>query len=98
MEEVVCSVSETVSGTKKKYQRPGLEQIFEMARRGEITEVPSLELSRLGRNAMDARNIILDLAALGVCTPIVNKNLRSLDKHRKKDSIAVMILGILYCP
>lgn len=93
--EVVYTVSETVSGTKKKFQRPGLEQIFEMARRGEITEVLSLELSRLGRNAMDVRNIILDLVELGVCTHIVNKNLRSLDKHQKKDSITVMILGIL---
>jgi DNA invertase Pin-like site-specific DNA recombinase len=93
--EVVYTVCETVSGTKKKYQRPGLEQIFEMARNGEISEVLSLELSRLGRDAMDVRNIILDLAEMGVCTHIVNKNLRSLDKRRKKDGITVMILGIL---
>jgi len=93
--EIVYAVSEIVSGTKKKYQRPGLEQIFQMAKQGEITEVLSLELSRLGRDAMDVRNIILDLAELGVCTHIVNKHLRSLDKKRKKDGITMMILGIL---
>src|SRR5688572_11609449 len=80
--EVVTTISETITGTKNKHERPGLEQIFELARKDEITEVLSLELSRLGRNSMDVRNIILDLAELGVCTHIVNKNLRSLDKKR----------------
>ena len=93
--EIVLTVSETVTGSAKKAQRPGLEQIFELASKGEISEVISLELSRLGRNAMDVRQIITDLNALGVCTHIVNRNLRSLDKHRKKDSTVLMILGLL---
>lgn len=93
--EVVLVQSETVSGTKKKIQRPGLEEVFRLARQGAITEVLTLELSRLGRNAMDVRQIILDLADLGVCVHVVNKNLRSLDKHCKKDNITLMILGIL---
>ncbi|WP_210490355.1 recombinase family protein [Rufibacter aurantiacus] len=93
--EVIFSVSETVSGSKNKYERPGLKRIFELAKKGDITEVLSLELSRLGRNAMDVREIILDLADLGVCTHIVNKNLRSLDNKRKKDNITMLILGVL---
>ncbi len=93
--EIVLSVSETVSGSRKKYERPGLENIINLARKGEITEVLSLELSRLGRNAMDVRQIILDLADLGVCTHIVNKNLRSLDVNRKKDTVTMLILGVL---
>lgn len=93
--EVVTTISEVQSGTKKKADRPGLEEVFELARKGEITEVLSLELSRLGRNAMDVRTIILDLADLGICTHIVNRNLRSLDKKRKRDSLIMLVLGVL---
>jgi DNA invertase Pin-like site-specific DNA recombinase len=93
--EVVCTTCETVSGTRSKYERPGMEEIFELARRKEITEVICLELSRLGRDNMDVRQIILELAELGVCTHVVNRNLRSLDKQRRKDSVTMMVLGIL---
>ena len=82
--EVVQVPSETVFGNKKKMQRPGLEEIFGLASCGAITEALTLELPRLGHNAMDVRQIILDLADLGVCVHVVNKNLRSLDQHRKK--------------
>lgn len=93
--EVVLVICETVSGSAKKVDRPGLAQLLDLARRGEITEVVSLELSRLGRNAMDVRQIIMDLIELGVCTHIVNRNLRSLDSKRRKDSIVMMLLGVL---
>ncbi|RNI28842.1 recombinase family protein [Rufibacter latericius] len=93
--EVVYTACETVSGTRHRYQRPGMEKVLEMAREGEITEVVCLELSRLGRDAMDVRNLILELAGYGVCTHVVNKNLRSLDKRRRKDHVTMMILGIL---
>ena len=93
--DVVLTVCETVSGTRSKYQRPGLERVFELAKRGEVTEVVCLELSRLGRDSMDVRSIILELAGLGVCTHVVNRGLRSLDRSRRKDSITMMVLGIL---
>jgi DNA invertase Pin-like site-specific DNA recombinase len=93
--EVVYTACETVSGTRTRYQRPDMEKVLEMARKGEIMEVVCLELSRLGRDAMDVRNIITDLAEVGVCTHVVNRNLRSLDKKRKKDGVTMMILGIL---
>ncbi|GGK64077.1 hypothetical protein GCM10011405_10070 [Rufibacter glacialis] len=53
------------------------------------------ELSRLGRDSMDVSNIILELGELGVCTQVVNKNLRSLNRQRRKNSVTMMILGIL---
>lgn len=93
--EVVVTICETVSGSAKKVDRPGLEQVLDLARRGEITEVVSLELSRLGRNAMDVRQIIVDLIELGVCTHIVNRGLRSLDPKRRKDSTVMLLLGVL---
>lgn len=46
--QVVLTICETVSGSARKVDRPGLEQVLYLARRGEITEVVSLELSRLG--------------------------------------------------
>jgi DNA invertase Pin-like site-specific DNA recombinase len=93
--EIVLIVSEVVTGSARKAERPGLEQIFDLARKGEITEVISLELSRLGRNSLDVRQIMLDLTDLGVCTHIVNRGLRSLDHRRKKDSTVMLLLGIL---
>jgi DNA invertase Pin-like site-specific DNA recombinase len=93
--QVVEVITEVVSGSKKKVERPGLQNLYDLAKRGEITEVLSLELSRLGRNAMDVRGIILDLIELKVCTHIVNRNLRSLDSKRRKDSTVMMVLGIL---
>ncbi|WP_369426489.1 recombinase family protein [Rufibacter sediminis] len=66
-----------------------------MARKGEITEVVCLELSRLGRDTMDVRSLILELAESGVCTHVVNRNLRSLDHKRKEDNVTMMVLGNL---
>jgi DNA invertase Pin-like site-specific DNA recombinase len=68
--------------------------LLDSARSDEITEVVSMEVSRLGRNAMDLRQIIVDLIELGVCTHIVNRDLRSLDLKHRKDS-TVMLLGVL---
>jgi DNA invertase Pin-like site-specific DNA recombinase len=93
--QVVEVITEVVSGAKRKAERPGLERIYDLARKNEITEVLSLELSRLGHNAMDVRTLILELIELGVCTHIVNRNLRSLDSKRRKDSTTMMVLGIL---
>ncbi len=44
---------------------------------------------------MDVRGLILGLTAWGVCTHVGNKNLRSLDKRRRKDNVTMMLLGIL---
>ncbi len=44
---------------------------------------------------MDVRSLILELAEHGVCTHVVNRNLRSLDKRRRKDHVTMMVLGIL---
>ncbi|KAA3437088.1 recombinase family protein [Rufibacter hautae] len=93
--EVAYTACETVSGTRHRYQRPGMERVLEMASKGEITEVICLELSRLGRDAMDVRSLILELAEHGVCTHVVNRSLRSLDKRRRKDHVTMMVLGIL---
>jgi DNA invertase Pin-like site-specific DNA recombinase len=93
--EVVLVISDVVTGSSRNVDRPGLQQIFELARKGEIQEVISLELSRLGRNAMDVRHTILQLIDLGVCTHIVNRNLKSLDRNRRKDSTVMLILGLL---
>jgi DNA invertase Pin-like site-specific DNA recombinase len=93
--EVVLVISEVVTGSSRNVDRPGLQQIFELARKGEIQEVISLELSRLGRNATDVRQTILHLIGLGICTHIVNRNLKSLDRNRKKDSTVMLILGLL---
>ncbi|WP_262897562.1 recombinase family protein [Rufibacter roseolus] len=49
----------------------------------------------MGRDAMDVRSLILELAEHGVCTHVVNRNLRSLDKRRRKDHVTMMVLGIL---
>src|SRR5687768_8912889 len=66
--EVILVVTETVSGSKNKIHRPGLEEIYALAKSGVISEVLTLELSRLGRNPMDVRQIILDFIELKVCT------------------------------
>lgn len=93
--EVVLTISETVTGSARKVDRPGLEQIFNLARKGEISNVISLELPCLGRNAMDVRQIILDLNELEICTSIVNWGLKSLDHQRKKAPTVMLILGLL---
>lgn len=57
-------VSETISGSTSATQRPAFQKLLERLERGDTVIVSKLD--RLGRNTIDVRSTIEDLAAMGV--------------------------------
>lgn len=57
-------IVETISGSVAALQRPGFAKLLERMEGGDVLVVTKLD--RLGRNAMDVRSTVDDLAAMGV--------------------------------
>lgn len=57
-------VAETISGSSHARQRPGLRKLRERLERGDVLVVTKLD--RLGRNAVDVRQTVEELAGQGV--------------------------------
>lgn len=57
-------VSETVSGSVAAAERPGFSRLLDRLERGDVLIVTKLD--RLGRNAIDVRSTVEQLAAMGV--------------------------------
>lgn len=84
-----------VSGAKKIEERSELTDMLDYVRRNRIDKVCVLEISRLGRNTLEALKVIRLLNDNGVCLYIKNYNLETLGADGKPNPIASMICTIL---
>ena len=84
-----------VSGAKKIEERSELTEMLDYIRRNSIDKVCVLEISRLGRNTLEALKVIRLLNDNGVCLYIKNYNLETLGADGKPNPIASMICTIL---
>ena len=84
-----------VSGAKKIEERSELTEMLDYIRENRIDRVCVLEISRLGRNTLEALKVIRLLNDNGVCLYIKNYNLETLDADGKPNPIASMICTIL---
>ena len=84
-----------VSGAKKIEERSELTEMLDYIRGNSIDKVCVLEISRLGRNTLEALNVIRLLNDNGVCLYIKNYNLETLGADGKPNPIASMICTIL---
>jgi putative DNA-invertase from lambdoid prophage Rac len=57
-------IEETISGSTAAKERPGFQKLLERMESGDVLIVTKLD--RLGRNAMDVRQTVEDLAATGI--------------------------------
>lgn len=84
-----------VSGAKRIEERSELTDMLDYVRRNRIDKVCVLEISRLGRNTLEALKVIQLLNGNGVCLYIKNYNLETLGADGKPNPIASMICTIL---
>ena len=84
-----------VSGAKKIEERSEISEMLDYIRENRIDKVCVLEISRLGRNTLEALKVIRLLNDNGVCLYIKNYNLETLGADGKPNPIAGMICTIL---
>lgn len=83
-----------VSGAKKNEERPEIMEMVEYVKTHEIDRVCVLEISRLGRNTLEALKIIQLLNEHGICLFVKNYNLETI-VNGKINPIASLICTIL---
>lgn len=84
-----------VSGAKKNTDREEIAAMVDYIKANEINRVVCLEISRLGRNTLEALKIIDILNEHSVCLHIKNYNLNTLTEKGKVNPIASLICTIL---
>mgnify|MGYP003499206366 CR=1 FL=1 len=84
-----------VSGIKKNEERPEIMEMLQYIEQNNIDKVCVLEISRLGRNTLEALKVIELLNERKVCLFIKNYNLETLDKDGKVNPITSLITTIL---
>ena len=67
-----------ISGAKKSAERPEIMEMIDYIQHNQIDKVCVLEISRLGRNTLEALNVIQTLNDNGVCLFIKNYNLETI--------------------
>lgn len=83
-----------VSGAKKNEERPEIIEMVEYVKTHEIDRVGVLEISRLGRNTLEALKVIELLNEKGICLFVKNYNLETI-VDGKINPIASLICTIL---
>lgn len=93
--EVAETFANKVSGAKKNEDREEVQSLIEYVKTNEIRRVVCLEISRLGRNTLEALKIIQTLNENGVSLYVKNYNLETLTEDGKVNPIASFICTIL---
>ena len=84
-----------VSGAKKNEERPEIMEMLQYIEQNNIDKVCVLEISRLGRNTLEALKVIELLNERKVCLYIKNYNLETLDNEGNVNPITSLICTIL---
>lgn len=84
-----------VSGAKRIEEREEILSLVEYVREHQIKRVVCLEISRVGRNTLEALKVIKYLTENGVSLFVKNYNLETLDANGKPNPITSLICTIL---
>ena len=84
-----------VSGAAKNSDRDEIRELVEYVKGHEIKRVLCLEISRLGRNTLEALKVIQTLNENGVSLYVKNYNLETLNEDGKVNPVASLICTIL---
>lgn len=93
--EVVEVFANKVSGTATNEQRAEIQELVEYAKNHQISRVVCLEISRVGRNTLEALKVIQLLNENRVSLFVKNYNLETLDADGNVNPIASLICTIL---
>lgn len=84
-----------VSGAKKLEDRPEIVQLIEFVKTNHVDKVVCLEISRLGRNTLEALKVIQFLNEQHIALYVKNYNLCTLNPDGKVNAVASLICTIL---
>ena len=84
-----------ISGVVKNEEREEIVELVEYVKSNDICRVVCLEISRVGRNTLEALKIIQTLNENGVSLYVKNYNLETLDSNGKVNPVASLICTIL---
>ena len=84
-----------ISGAVKNEEREEIIELIEYVKSNDICRVVCLEISRVGRNTLEALKIIQTLNENGVSLYVKNYNLETLDSNGKVNPVASLICTIL---
>lgn len=87
--------SNKISGAKSIEERPEIQDLLQYVRDHEVQRVVCLEISRLGRNTLEALRVIQCLNEHGVSLYVKNYNLETLNPDGKVNPVASLICTIL---
>ena len=87
--------SNKVSGAKRMEERSEIMDLIAYVKTNEIDKVVCLEISRLGRNTLEALKVIQCLNENGVSLYFKNYNLETLNPDGKVNPVASLICTIL---
>lgn len=93
--EVVEVFANKVSGALKIEEREEIQNLVAYVKENRIKRVVCLEISRIGRNTLEALKVIQFLTDNGVSLYVKNYNLETLDCNGKINPIANLICTIL---
>ena len=84
-----------ISGAKSIEERAEIQELIEYVKNNDIDKVVCLEISRLGRNTLEALKVIQLLNEHGVSLYVKNYNLETLNPDGKVNPVASLICTIL---
>ena len=87
--------SNKVSGAKRIEERAEIMEMVDYVKANQIDKVVCLEISRLGRNTLEALKVIQTLNEQGVSLYVKNYNLETLTPDGKVNPVASLICTIL---
>jgi len=93
--EVVRIFANKVSGAKSNEDRTEIQELIEFVKTNQIQRVVCLEISRMGRNTLEALKVIQLLNEHKVSLYVKNYNLETLDSEGKVNPVASLICTIL---
>jgi len=93
--EVVKVFANKISGATKNEDRTEIVDLIDFVKTERIDKVLVLEISRLGRNTLEALKVIELLNQHKICLFVKNYNIETLDKEGKINPMAQLLLTML---
>lgn len=84
-----------VSGAKTNDERSEIASLIEYVQTNKVDKVVCLEISRLGRNTLEALKVIQVLNEQGICLHVKNYNIDTLTDDGKVNPVTSLICTIL---
>lgn len=93
--EVVNIFANKVSGAKSNQQRSEIMDMIEFVKNNHVDKVLVLEISRLGRNTLEALKVIELLNQEKICLFVKNYSIETLDEQGMINPMAQFLITIL---